>query len=129
MIGSRSKSDYKTMMCNNMVRNCPISQHNVSNARTMFCPQLAGVRGKTTRIKLEPVVKEYVAIPRDFIVRIKKITLSADVFFVDVITFLLTLSCQIKFVTVKHTPSCTAKHLSIHVKRVLRVYHHAGFTV
>ena len=129
MIGSPSESDYKAMVSSNMIRNCPISQHDVSNARTMFGPQLAGVRGKTTRSKPEPVVEEYVEIPRDFVLRNKTITLSADIFFVDGIAFLLTLSRRIKFVTVEHTPSRTAKKLVIHLKRVLRVYHHAGFTV
>ena len=57
------------------------------------------------------------------------ITLSADVFFLDGISLLLTLSRQIKFVTVEHTPSCTAKQLTMHLKCVLQVYHRAGFTV
>ena len=67
MIGSLSKSDYKAMVSSNMIRNCPISQYDVSNAPTMFGLQLAGVRRKTTWSKPEPVVKECVAIPRDFV--------------------------------------------------------------
>ena len=48
---------------------------------------------------------------------------------VDGIAFLLTLSRRIEFVTVKHTPSRTAKNLVIHLKRVIHVYHCAGFTM
>ena len=69
------------------------------------------------------------AIPRDFVLWNKTITLSTDVFFVDGIAFLLTLSHRIRFKTVKHTPSRTAKNLVIHLKSVLRVYHRACFTV
>ena len=36
MIGSLSESDYKTMVSSNMISNCPISQHDVSNAHTIF---------------------------------------------------------------------------------------------
>ena len=65
-----------------MIRNCPISQHDISNARTMFGPpQLAGVHGKTTWGKPEPVVEKCVAIPSDFVLQNKTIMLSADVFF------------------------------------------------
>ena len=50
-------------------------------------------------------------------------------FFVDGIAFLLTLSCQIKLLTVEHTPRHTAKQLNMHLKHVLQVYYHVGFSV
>jgi len=81
MIGSPSESDYKAMVSSNMIRNCPISQYDVSSAHIESGPKLAGVRRKTTRSKPEPLVEEYVAIPRDFVLQNKTITLSADVFF------------------------------------------------
>ena len=80
MIGSQSESDYKAMVSSNMIRNCSISQHDVPNAYIMFGPQLAGGCRKTTWSKPEPVVEEYVAIPRDFVLQNRTITLSAYVF-------------------------------------------------
>ena len=68
-------------------------------------------------------------IPRDFVVQDKMITLSADVFFVYGIALVLTLTCWIKFVTIEHTLSRTNKQITVHLKRVLRVYHREGFTV
>ena len=129
MIGNPNESDYKAMVSNNMIRNCHISQHDVSNGRNLFCPQLAGVRRKTTRSKPAPFVEEYVAIRRNFVLQNKTITLSAGVFFVDQIALLLTLSCRIKFVTVEHTTSCTAKQSTMHLKCVLRMYYRACFIV
>ena len=38
VIGRPSKSDYEALVSTNMIRNCPISQHNVSNTHTMFGP-------------------------------------------------------------------------------------------
>ena len=55
--------------------------------------------------------------------------MAADVFFVDGIAFLLTVSIQLNFVTVEHTPVRTAKSLVKHIKCVLKVYNRAGFTV
>ncbi|KAL7537435.1 hypothetical protein ACHAXR_007825 [Thalassiosira sp. AJA248-18] len=112
-----------------MLQNCPIDTADVTNARSIFGPDLAGVRGKTVRRKPEPVVESHVAIPREFVLSNKVVTLAADVFYVDNIPFLLTVSRRIKFVTVEHTPVRTAKQLTKHLKRVLRVYSRAGFKV
>ncbi|KAL7531043.1 hypothetical protein ACHAXR_006172, partial [Thalassiosira sp. AJA248-18] len=90
---------------------------------------LASVRGKTVRSKPERVVESYVAIPREFMLSNRVVTLAADVFFVDNIPFLLTVSRKIKFVTAEHTPVKTAKQLTKHLKRVLNVYYRAGFKV
>ena len=56
-------------------------------------------------------------------------TLAADVFFVDGIAFLLTVLRNIKFITAEHVATCTAKSLSKHLDRVIRVYTQAGFSV
>ena len=47
MIGSPSEKDYGRMVSSNMIKNCPIDSTDVSNARTIFGPDLASVRGKT----------------------------------------------------------------------------------
>ena len=55
--------------------------------------------------------------------------MTADVLFVDGISFLLTVAIKLKSVTVEHTPVRTAKSLVKHIKRVMQVYDRAGFTV
>ena len=129
MVGAPSEKDYYGMVSNNMLDNCPVHRHDVTNARKIYGPDMAGVRGKTVRKKPDPVVESYVAIPRDFVLNNKYITLAADVFFVDGIPILLTLSRKIKFITTEYTPVRTAKQLSKSIKKVLRVYNMAGFTV
>ena len=81
MMGNPSKKDYKGMASNNLIANCPITSKDVSNARTIFGPDLASIRGKTVRRAPEPVVTEYVAVPRTLIDANKVITLAEDVFF------------------------------------------------
>ena len=56
-------------------------------------------------------------------------TLAADVFFVDGIAFLLTVSRNIKFITAEHVATRTAKSLSNHFDRVIQVYTRASFNV
>ena len=47
IIGSPSEKDYGGMVSSNMIKNFPIDSTDVSNARAIFGPDLASVRGKT----------------------------------------------------------------------------------
>ena len=49
MMGNPSEKDYKGMVSNNLIANCPITSRDVSNARTNFGPDLASIRGKTVQ--------------------------------------------------------------------------------
>jgi hypothetical protein len=43
MMGNPSEKDYKGMVSNNLIANCPINSQDVANARTIFGPDLASV--------------------------------------------------------------------------------------
>ncbi len=129
MLRNLSEKYYQGLVSGNLINNCPISSSNVSNARTIFGPDLASVWGKTVRKKPAPVVTDYVAVPHTLVEANKVITLVAEVFFVDGTAFLLTIGRRLKFVTAKHVPVQTATSLSKHIKRVLEVYGQAGFRV
>ena len=49
MMGNPSEKDYKGMVSNNLIANCPISSKDVYNARTIFGPDQASIRGTTVR--------------------------------------------------------------------------------
>ena len=122
LIGNPSKNDFKGMVSNNMIANYPITTTAIINACIIFGPDLVSLRGKTMRWAPALVVADYVAVPRGVIEKNKTVTLAADVFFVDGVAFLLMVSRNIKFLTVKHVATCTAKSLSKHLDRVLEVY-------
>ena len=109
IIGSPSEKDYGGKVSSNMIKNCPIDSTNVSNARAIFGPDLAIVRGKTVRRKPKSIVEEYAAVPKELVSRHKCISIAADVFFIDGIKFLLTGEIKLKFVTVEHTTVRTSK--------------------
>ena len=122
MMGNPSKKDYKTMVSNNLILECPITSMDITRARAIFGPDLPSVRGKTVQTTPAPVVADYVAVPQKLVDANKATTLAADVFFVDGIAFLLTVAQRIKFVTAEHLPVRTALSLSKHMKQVLKVY-------
>ncbi len=117
------------MVSGNLIPNFPIARQDISNARRIFGPDLASVRGKMVQRAPAPVVGDYVAVPWQLVEANAAGTLAADVFFVDRMAFLMTVLRRIKFVTAKHVPVRTAVSLSKHLHQVLLVYGHAGFRV
>ncbi len=129
MLGNPSEEDFQGLVSGNLIPNCPIARANISNARKIFEPDSTSIRGKTVRRMPGLVVADYVAIPRQLVDAKEAVTLAADVFFVYGITFLITVSRRIKFVTTEHLPVRTATSLSKHLQRVLLVYGRTGFRV
>ena len=129
MMGNPSEKDYKGVVSNHLISNCPVSTADITNSRIIHGPALASVRGKTVRRMPGAVVTDYVAIPRSLVEHNRMVTMAADVFFVDGTAFLMTVSRRIKFITAEHVPVRTAKSLAKHIDRVVHVYARAGFTV
>jgi hypothetical protein len=129
MLGNPSKKDFQGLVSGNLIPNCPIMRGNISNACNFFWPDLASIHGKTVQRMPAPVVADYVAIPQQLVDANKAVTLAADMFFMDGIAFLITVSRRIKFITTKHLPVRMATSLSKHLQRVLLVYGRAGFRV
>ncbi len=92
LIGNPSEKYYEGMVRSNMIANFLVSTSDVSNARAIFGPDLASVRGKMVRRTPAPVVAEYVAVPRLLVESNRMLNLAADVFFVDGTPFLLTVA-------------------------------------
>ncbi len=91
------------------------SLRDIKNAHRIYGPDLANLRGKTTRTKPENVREDYVKIPRDFKELHKYVTIVADVMFVNSLPFVVTSSRGICLVTIEFLPSRTAKQLACSV--------------
>jgi hypothetical protein len=87
MIGNSTKQEFAGMVREKLFANCPVTVQDVHNAKQIFAPVLANLRGKTTRTKLEDVRVDYVKIPQDYVKMHKYVMLVADVMFVDLAIF------------------------------------------
>jgi hypothetical protein len=76
---------------------------------------LANVSKKIMRKVPAPVVGDYVVVPRQLVEANTAVTLAMDVFFVNVMAFLMTVLRRIKFVMAKHVPVRMAASLSKHL--------------
>jgi hypothetical protein len=114
----------------NMIPDCPITTENIKHADTLFGPDLATIRGKTVQRKLTRVVTDYVDILRALVdINKQVVTLAADVMFVNLVPFLVSVSGMINLVTIEHAPKRTATKLGDLIQCIIRVYARAGFTV
>ena len=129
MIGNPTERELEGMVQEKLIANCPVTVQDVHNANRIFGPDIANLRGKTTRKKPEHVRVDYVEIPRDFVDMHKYVTLVADVMFVNGLPFLVTSSRGISLVTTEYLPSRTAKRLALTLERVIKVYIRGGFIV
>ena len=95
-------SKFKLMVNSPSLKNCPVTDHDITNSRAIFGPDLPGLQGRSTRQKPKRVVSEYMGIPWAIYERYKYVTLTADVMFVNRIVFLVSLSRGIRFYTAEH---------------------------
>ncbi len=122
MMGNPSEKDYKGVVSNHLISNCPVTHTNITNSHAIFGPDLPSMQGKTVRQTPVPVVTDYVEVPWLLVDLNKTVTLAADVFFVDGTAFLIMMSRRIKFMTAEHVPVRTANSLAKHIDQVINVY-------
>ncbi len=114
----------------NLLKDCPITNADIIHAHKIFGPDLPNLRGKTVRRKPERVRTEYVDIPHVILDVHGRVTLVADVMFVNDVPFLVSSSRNINLITIEHAPQRTASKLGSLLQHVLtRVYAHVDFQV
>ena len=62
-VGTPSLRDFKAIVRMNAISNCPITVEDINIAEKVYGPDIGSLKGKTTRIKPKPVVRDYIEIP------------------------------------------------------------------
>lgn len=101
-VGNPSTHDLKAIVASNQIANCPVSISDIERAEAIYGPSVPILKGKTTRRSPDRVVSDYINIPLKVIKANKNVDLSGDIFFVNKISFLATVSDNIKFTTTEH---------------------------
>jgi hypothetical protein len=130
-IGRPSEADFFTLLSKNMIRNCPVTIDDAKRARIIYGPDLAAIKGKTTRSAAAAHVRtfEAVPIPSHITEHHRNLTLCIDFFFVQGITFLHSVSRKIGFRTVAQVPNRTRATILREVQSIVRLYQARGFVV
>ena len=83
MVGNTLMGDYINIIHSILICNCPITPEAVTITSTIFDPDIATVKGGTTRKYYEPVVTDYRKIPQLILDLNQELTLVAGVIFLN----------------------------------------------
>ena len=129
MIGYPTDSNFKYIVRHRALSDFPVTFQEVSNSLAIFGPGLSGVCGKTVRCRPETVDTTFQHITNYFYALHKFVTLNANVMFVIGVTFLTTLSIDIRMLTDEHLNSLTSPMIIIILRKVAYLYALGDFIV
>jgi hypothetical protein len=132
LVGYPSTKDSTNMVLSNMILNFPVTPSNIKATHKIFGPNIASLKEKTTRNTPEPVLTDYVDIPKEIMSLNKNVTVTADVMFLDGIRFFISVASKLKFATSEYVPRKTKPLLGQIIKKnpqslhCSRFQHHNG---
>ena len=117
------------MIRSNQIKDCPVTLDDVENATKIWGKSIAALKGKTTRSRPVPVVKDFVKVPKELMKLYRDVYLTMDIFFVNKIPFFLTLSRKILFTAVHHLGNRKIPEIFKQFKKIYAYYLQRGFRI
>jgi hypothetical protein len=115
-----------------VIRNCPVTADDARRALTIYGPDIAALKGKTTKTDMSPRVPtfEAVTLPAHVVEHHRNVTLCVDFFFVQGHCFLHTISRNIGFRTVSPVPDRKIlNHTTRRFEPLLKLYESRGLII
>ena len=128
-LGYPSINDLKAIIQMNAIKNNPVTTEDVDIAQKIFGPNIATLKGKTTRRTPVPIIEDRIKIPRELITTQYAITLCIDGMKVNDIGFLTTISKNIMYRTARYISRLLTSIYRKCLQQVLRIYTLGGFRV
>jgi hypothetical protein len=101
-LGYPSINDMKAIIWMNAIKNNPVTTEDVNIAKKIFGPDIATLKGKTTRRAPIPIIEDRIEIPRELITAQYSVTLCIDGMKVNDISFLTTISKNLMYQTARY---------------------------
>ena len=125
-----SQATFEHLLSSNFVRNCPLTADDARRATYIYGPDLASLKGKTTRRSPTHVPDlALVALPPTVLEFHREVILAIDFFFVQGHAFFHTISRKIQFRTTELAPSRGRKTITKCLTKVAQLYHSRGFLI
>lgn len=103
----------------NSMTNCPVT----------YGPDVASLKGKTTRGSPTPVVRDHIEIPPELVLRQHHVDLCVDTFFVNGLPFFSSISKRLMYRTCVRIPDRSAAHYRTALEDLFGIYESGGFTI
>jgi hypothetical protein len=104
-----------------------VTEQDVDLAVQIYGPDMASLKGKTTRRKPSQVVEDVVSLPAELINAQRDVVLRIDTTFVNGMAFLTTISSHIRYRTAQCTPKRTSVCYTAQLETVVAFCRRPGF--
>jgi hypothetical protein len=111
------------------LKNVDFTIDDVKNAAKIYGPDLAAIKGRTTRKEGRGPINDYVEIPEEFIEAHKDIELTMDIVTVEGLKFFHSKDTNIKYHYVEYLPNTKQPAIRSSLDRVFGRYNQAGLYV
>jgi hypothetical protein len=129
MLGYPSMKDYKWIISSNQIKDCPVTVQDVVAANAIWGKNIAALKGKTTRKKPIPVAGNRLRVPKQLMDMHRDVYMTCDIFFVNGLTFFISLSRVLDFTAVNHLPTRKITDIFAAFKEIYSFYLHRGFKI
>jgi hypothetical protein len=121
--------DFKWVIRSNQIKDFPVNVQYIDVSLKIWGKNITALKGKTTRRKTNLVARDYVKVPKELLKIHKDVLMTTDIFFMNKIPFLLTLSCKIMFTAVDHLRDRTVLQIFNALKEMYQYYLQRGFHI
>lgn len=129
-IGRPSQQAFEDTLRKNLIMNCPVTIDDAKRALIIYGPDVAVLKGKTTRGKSPSVpITMPIHVPESILKFHQQVHLCADIFYVQGIRFFHTISKKLKFRTISTIESRKHPVLLRETTAVMNQYKSRGFEV
>ena len=117
------------MIIRNQIKDFPATVEDIIVALKIWGTNIVALKEKTTQSKPNTVARDSVKIPMDLLKLHKEVFLILEIFFVNKIPFLLTLSRKICFTAVNHLANLTIPQIFTAFEEIYQYYMRSRFHI
>ena len=128
-MGNPSIKDAHAIIRMNLIRNCPINSADIKLTEEIFGPDVATLKGKTTRKTPLPVIENYIEVPRELISAQKNVTIAMDDAYVNSLLILTSISLYLYYRSAHYIPKGTMIYHEQAIDDIMSIYRKGGFIV
>ena len=128
-LGYPSKQDFINMIRAGRIANCNILEEDVARMYDIWGPDVASMKGKTTRTKPNRVRENIVALPAEILEKNKIVHLPLDIFFIGSLAFCISLSRDILLTTIQYLTNRKKETRLTCIKMICQLYYRRDFQV
>ena len=128
-LGSLTTQNFKHILRQNLIKNCPVTVKDVEIAEDIFGPDITTLKGKSTRKRPPVIIDDQVDIPDELLQTWNDITLCIDNMFVQGQAFLVAINTTIRDRLATHLKNQSTQKLFVDHDRIICVYNAAGYCI